>query len=84
MLSLALTLFWGFLAGLLLASGILFRRRVRERIGRPGLAVGDDDVRAILERGVLTFDEDEPLDFMEIDEEERRFWTEKWDEPEEW
>jgi hypothetical protein len=84
MLSFALTLFWGFLVGLLVAAGILFRRRVRERIGRPGLAVGDDDVRAILERGVLTFDEDEPLDFMEIDEEERRFWTEKWDEPEEW
>jgi hypothetical protein len=84
MLSLALTLFWGFLAGLLVAFGVLFRRRLRERIGRQGLTVGDDDVRAILERGVLTFDEDEPLDLMEIDEEERRFWTEKWDEPEEW
>lgn len=84
MLSLALTLVWGFLLGLLVASGVLLRLRLRERIGTAGPNVDDDDVRAILERGVLTFDDDEPLDLMEIDEEERRFWTEKWDEPEEW
>jgi len=84
MLSLALTLVWGFLVGLLVASGVLLRLRLRERIGTAGPNVDDDDVRAILERGVLTFDDDAPLDLMEIDEEERRFWTEKWDEPDEW
>lgn len=84
MLSFALALFSAVLVGLLVTSGILLRLRLRERIGRPGLNVGDDDVRAILERGVLTKDDEEPLDLRDIDEEERRFWTEKWDEPEEW
>jgi hypothetical protein len=84
MLSFAVTVFWGFLVGLLVASGVLLRLRLRERIGRPRPNVGDDEVRAILERGVLTFDDDEPLDLREIAEEERRFWTETWDEPDEW
>jgi hypothetical protein len=46
--------------------------------------VDDDAVRSILERGVLVTEDDEPLDYDEIDEEERRFWSESWDEPDEW
>ena len=84
MLSFAYALFSAVLVGLLVASGVLLRVRLRERIGRPGLSVGDDDMRAILERGILTMDEEAPLDLREIDDEERRFWTEEWDEPEEW
>ena len=45
--------------------------------------VDDGAVSQILEKGVLALDEDEPLDQREIDDEERRFWSERWDEPEE-
>ena len=46
--------------------------------------VDDEALDAILITGTLTADEDEPLDIREIDEEERKFWSESWDEPEEW
>ena len=46
--------------------------------------VDDDAVKAILETGRLVTEEEEPLDLREIEEEERRFWSERWDEPEEW
>jgi len=78
-----LALVSAFLVGLTVASGILFRYRLSGR--KPKTPTVDDAaVRAILETGVLVTDEDEPLDLESIDEEERRFWSEKWDEPEEW
>ena len=43
----------------------------------------DDAVRAIVETGALSVEEDEPLDMREIEAEEERFWRETWDEPEE-
>ena len=46
--------------------------------------VDDEALDAILITGTLTADEDEPLDIGEIDEEERKFWSNSWDEPEEW
>ncbi len=46
--------------------------------------VDDDAIAEILERGELYVEDDEPLDLAEIDEEEERFWSETWDEPEEW
>lgn len=84
MMSSVLTFFSAFLVGLLVASGVAFRRRLRERIGRSGPRVDDAAVREILQHGHLSFETDEPLDPGRIEEEERRFWAESWDEPEEW
>jgi hypothetical protein len=84
MLSFALALLSAFLVGLVVASGIQLRVRMQRRLHRGRPLVDDAAVRAIVERGVLTTDEDEPLDYDEIDEEERRFWSESWDEPDEW
>jgi hypothetical protein len=75
--------FSALLVGLAVASGVLLRRRLRrQRLGAEP-RVDDDAIRAILRRGVLETDEEEPLDLGEIEEEERRFWSESWDEPEE-
>lgn len=77
--------FWATLAGLLLAAGIILRMRLREQLGKgKKLEVDDDAVRTILETGALDDGMPEPLDLDEIDEQERRFWSETWDEPEEW
>ena len=45
--------------------------------------IDDDAVRTILATGALSVEVDEPLDLREIGEEEERFWSETWDEPEE-
>jgi hypothetical protein len=85
MVAFVLALLSSFLVGLVLASGIRLRSRVRRRLApRSGSPrVDDQAVRAIIERGVLVTDEDEPLDLGEIEEEERRFWSSGWDEPDE-
>jgi len=83
MLYFTLALLSAFLVGLVGASGLLLRGRVRRRMVRSVPVVDDRAVTRILETGTLASDEDEPLDPSEIDEEERRFWSEKWDEPEE-
>lgn len=83
-----MSVFWfGFWVGLTLlafAAGVSLRARIRERIWRPIPVVDDQAVEAILETGTLSTDDDDPLDLSEIDEEERKFWSETWDEPEEW
>lgn len=85
MLSFALALLSAFILGLALASGIKLRVRISRRLGGTRPVVDDDAVRSILERGVVVTEEDEPLDYDEIDEEERRFWSsDGWDEPDEW
>jgi hypothetical protein len=71
------------LVGLAVTSGALLRRRLRHARGRSAPRVDDDAIQAILRRGVLETEEGEPLDLGEIEEEERRFWSESWDEPEE-
>ncbi len=76
-------LFWGGLTFLLVASAISLRARLRERLAHEEVRVDDDAIRAILQTGRLVTD-DEPLDWQEIEEEERRFWSETWDEPDEW
>ena len=38
-------------------------------------------VDRIIEYGEIFIDEDDPLDLDGIDDEERRFWSESWDEP---
>jgi len=71
------------LVGLAVTSGVLLRRRLRRQRGGAGPSVDDEAIQAILRRGVLVTEEEEPLDLGEIEEEERRFWLENWDEPEE-
>jgi hypothetical protein len=83
-MSAVVAFFSAFLVGLLVASGVVLRLRLRQRIGRSEPTVDDAAIREILEHGRLTLDTDEPLDPREIEEEERRFWAESWDEPEEW
>ncbi len=76
--------FWAALTALVIAAAIALRVRLRRRLGISDPRVDDDAVRSILETGVLRDDTPEPLDLDEIEEEERRFWSEPWDEPEEW
>jgi hypothetical protein len=83
MLTLFWFTFWVGLAVLAFAAGVSLRVRLRDEIHAPSPVVDDDAVRAILDTGRLATDEDEPLQAREIDEEERRFWSENWDEPEE-
>lgn len=68
--------FWLLLALLVLIAGLVHRRRVTRFERR----ITDDMLRQIENRGRVEMDE--PLDLDEIQEEERRFWEETWDEPE--
>ena len=83
-----LSLFWfGFWAGLTVlafAAGVSLRTRLRERIGTTLPVVDDATVEEIIRSGIIRTTEDEPLDLGDIDEEERKFWSESWDEPDEW
>ncbi len=78
------TLLWVALVGLMVVAGVAVRRRIRQDVGRRRPEVDDEAVRAILRTGVLATDEDEPLDIGEIDDEERRFWSERSEDPDEW
>ena len=84
MLSLLWMIFWALLVALVVASGISLRARLRREIGAGRPRVDDDALRTIMETGRLVTDEEDPLDLGEIDEAERRFWREDWEEPEEW
>ena len=83
-----LSLFWfGFWAGLTvlaIAAGVSLRARLKERIGTTLPVVDDAAVEDILRYGRIRSQEDEPLDLPGIEEEERKFWSETWDEPDEW
>jgi len=83
MLTLFWFVFWVGLAVLAAAAGVSLRVRLRDESDSSKPVVDDDAIRAILKTGRLASDEDEPLEAQEIDEEERRFWSETWDEPEE-
>jgi len=83
MLTLFWILFWALLAALTVAAGwSLYERRMRRT--RERLVLDDDAIRTILDTGELHVDEDEPLNLEAIDEEEERFWSETWDEPDDW
>ena len=74
----------GWFAGVALAflAALRLRSRLRAHVDkRPVL--NDDDVRSIVETGVFVSDEDPPLDLERVQEEERRFWEEEWDEAQE-
>jgi hypothetical protein len=77
-------LLWFALTALMIAAGVRLHVQRKELSASPTPRVDDDALNAILTRGQLTVEEDEPLDLTEIDEREERFWSESWDEPEEW
>lgn len=67
---------------LALAAGVIVRWRIRRATGHEeGPDVDDDTVRRIEEEGRIETDERQPLDHDRIREEEDRFWSETWDEP---
>jgi hypothetical protein len=83
MLTLFWILLWALLAALTVAAGWSVYERRRRLLQRRPL-VDDDAIRAILDTGELHVEDDEPLDLEEIDQEEERFWSESWDEPDDW
>lgn len=58
---------------------VWMRRRASFMSDRP--VVDDRVIEQIIEHGEVFVEEDEPLDMREIDDEEKRFWSESWDEP---
>lgn len=78
-----MSLFWVVLSVLVIVAAVLIRLRIHEPPGGRGSALDDDAIRRIEETGRLRTGEAEPLDQEAIDEAERRFWEEEWDEPEE-
>lgn len=79
-------LLWFAFGALAVLGGLGVRRRLdaHRRGGAP--PVDDDAVRKILGTGRLTTGgpDEEPLDLDTIQEEEERFWSERWDEPDPW
>lgn len=70
---------WLFAAGavVVVAAWFAYRRRLARAVGDELSAA---DIRAIEASGRI--ERDEPLDLDEAAEEEERFWSETWDEPE--
>ena len=76
--------FWAGLAVLAFAAGVSLRTKLRDRISGTLPVIDDATVEEILRSGTVATSEDEPLDLGDIDEEEQKFWSESWDEPDEW
>lgn len=75
---------WWILAALVLVVWLSLRARFKESIRRTPPTLDDDAIRRIEDVGVVSTDEDEPLDLDEIRKEESLFWEEeRWDEAEE-
>jgi len=77
-------LIWFAFGALAVAGGFGVRRRLADRRGGGATDIDDEAVRKILDTGRLTADVDDELDLEAIEEEEERFWSERWDEPETW
>ena len=75
---------WFVLGALVLLGGVVVRRKLDASLDDAEPSLDDDAIRRIVETGTLGVDEDPPLDLEEIEEEEDRFWSESWDEPDEW
>lgn len=80
---------WSLLAVLVLVAGIRHLLRMRATRGAP--RVDDAAIERILQTGSLRIrddddddDDDEPLDVDEAARAEEEFWSESWDEPEEY
>ena len=77
--------FWIFLALLAGLAGLRYLQRIRSARSSGAPPVVDDEaLRRILEEGSLTTEEDEPLDLEEAARAEEEFWSQSWDEPEEY
>ena len=79
-----LALFWfvfgaGF-ALLVVAAGVTLHVKRREAWARAPV-LDDATIDRIIEEGEIYVDDDDPLDIEAIDDEEERFWSERWDEP---
>lgn len=77
-------LIWFAFGALAVLGGLEVRRKARTSRHEDPASLDDDAIRRIMDTGALTVDEDPPLDMEEIEEEEERFWSERWDEPDEW
>ena len=82
MLTLFWIVFWAGLTALAFLAGLGLRTRLSNELVVRSPVIDDDAIQRILETGELVIDD--PLDLDEIEEEEERFWSESWDEPEEW
>lgn len=68
---------------LAVVGGLLYRRRLREYLGRSTSTLDDDMIRRIETDGTIEVEERVDLDEARLEEE--RFWSETWDAPdEEW
>ncbi len=84
MLTLFWILLWVVLVALTVAAGWSLYVRRRKLVAAQVPSLDDEAIRTILQTGELYVDDDEPLDLEEIEEEEERFWSETWDEPDDW
>ena len=76
---------WILLAALMVVVGLSMRARRRASFRSSDPVVDDEALRAILEDGVITTEEDPPIDLDHIRKEEESFWDEeRWDEAEEY
>ena len=83
MLTLFWVVLWVALSALVVVAAVRLHLRRRELQASVLPRLDDAAIEAIIETGQLAVD-DEPLDLREIDEREERFWSESWDEPDEW
>ena len=83
MLTLLWIALWLVLSTLMVVAALRLHTRRREMLASRIPRIDDAAIRAIVETGALRTDEDEPLDLSEIDRSEERFWSETWEEPEE-
>lgn len=75
---------WGALAALVALAGVRHLVRLRAGRARGGAPrVDDDALRRILETGSLPAPDDDRLDMDAAARAEEEFWSESWDEPEE-
>lgn len=77
-------LIWFAFGALAVLGGLEVRRKARASRHEDHASLDDDAIQRIMETGAISVDEDPPLDMEEIEEEEERFWSERWDEPDEW
>lgn len=75
------TLFWIAVAALAIIGGLRVWRRVRRARQPEVRPLTDEEIRQ-LERGG-SIEIEPPTDMDEVAEEERRFWEQSWDEPDE-
>lgn len=84
MLSFFWIVLWAALSALMVVAALRLHTRRKELIASRLPSLDDAAIDTILATGELSVDEDEPLDLIDIDESEERFWSESWDEPDEW